>query len=356
MPKEYTHWMIAGSIADTLPEDIIKGAISAFPRLYFLGSVFPDAAMYYISGPKKDEFKKISDYMHAQDGGNPFRFLKPFFQTINNAINNTDNAGVVAKSVFAQPLVAKAALSFAFGICVHIITDAVFHPLVFYLTGSANTKDLNAIVRHRQFEAELDLYYMAKKRNINKKQSASQEKLNILKKDAKSVKRLYRNIKIPFKYYIKMAHTVFLQAAHITEAETTSCIRQAGRFQNLFLSRFFRLVILAGGAAGLAGKDITEAFYPLYRKSSGFFQKEIIYRHPVTGEEHLTSIESLENECIKKARVYCPEIEKLYQFPNSVADPVGPSPITGIELSKPEQIQYQHPDPDGVIAMVKSTK
>lgn len=121
MPKEYTHWLIAQKILEEpsgpSPAGPVMEAVHSFPYCFLLGSVTPDTPFYYLYGQNKETFKKIALQTHGEEKFDSFVSLKEILRRYRLEI--------------PPPL-----LSLFAGTACHVITDALFHPLVRVLTGT----------------------------------------------------------------------------------------------------------------------------------------------------------------------------------------------------------------------------
>ena len=121
MPKEYTHWLIAQKILEApsgpSPAGPVMEAVRSFPYCFLLGSVTPDTPFYYLYGQNKETFKKIALQTHGERENDSFVSLKEILRRYRLEI--------------PPPL-----LSLFAGTACHVITDALFHPLVRVLTGT----------------------------------------------------------------------------------------------------------------------------------------------------------------------------------------------------------------------------
>ena len=144
MPKETTHQYLAEFIAkeitvsDEFPK--VSELLKAAPNLFIMGSVAPDSIFNYTKGPAKEFFSNYAAYSHGKspeicENGGLFGFLGRFAET---------------------GLPTGPALSFGLGAVCHLSADIIFHPPVFYFTGTDSMESNEAMVRHLQFESELD--------------------------------------------------------------------------------------------------------------------------------------------------------------------------------------------------------
>lgn len=121
MPRELTHWLIAEEAADRLADGPLSAAISCNRDAYLLGAVAPDSAFYALLGRQHEVLQRIAAAVHGADGHDSLRWV-PTHAT-------------------------EAGWAFVAGACTHLATDAVFHPFVYYFSGSWRAEQ--APVRHR---------------------------------------------------------------------------------------------------------------------------------------------------------------------------------------------------------------
>ena len=138
MPRELTHWLIAGEAADRLPVGRLSDAIRAHRDVYLLGAVAPDSPFYALIGRQHDVLQRVASAVHGADG--------------------RDTLGWVPDSATAV------GWAFIAGVCTHIAADAVFHPFVYYFSGSWKAEDprvrYRATIRHVRLETAIDEYHV----------------------------------------------------------------------------------------------------------------------------------------------------------------------------------------------------
>jgi len=167
----------------------------------------------------------------------------------------------------------------------HVVVDAVFHPLINYLTGSYYEPDLKqqSINRgnHREFEVYLDWWCLARKR---------------------SPKESY--IEIPAKLIGTRVNLIADMLAGTTDLSALLWIQSfndISSMQKKFHSNKYG--ILAKMAAVVMPKKYAE-FEPLFafgrRKAPMSFDSPFKYRCPVTGQERNESISDLYGSAVTK--------------------------------------------------------
>ncbi|MCX7982734.1 MAG: zinc dependent phospholipase C family protein [Syntrophales bacterium] len=147
MPKEVTHWLVAKETAKSLEGTPAGDAANIYPHSLLLGAVFPDI-MFYARGRNRMH----AHYYHGWEGRDTNYLLRQAAKRLNG-------------------LESTAWLSLLVGMISHVVTDTVFHPLVYYVTGNYEAKSDRernlAIMAHRQFECLLDVFF-ARRENLPK--------------------------------------------------------------------------------------------------------------------------------------------------------------------------------------------
>lgn len=143
MPKEITHWLVAEEAFLSLPEksNLFK-AIKSHPNLYYCSAVLPDTPYYCLTG-RCTPIKKATNHLHCQQ----------------------ENGFATLAAITRRPALLnfQAELSLLAGLVTHLIADAVFHPLIFFLCGNDTVKDDSEVTAcHRRLETRLDQFYLKK--------------------------------------------------------------------------------------------------------------------------------------------------------------------------------------------------
>lgn len=144
MPKELTHWHVArGALHSDIPGQV-REIITDNPELFYLGAVAHDIPFYDLSQPPETSIERIGELLHGVNGEN----------TLLPLIDFTEKSLALRSAQYL--------LSFILGMLTHYITDSIFHPMVYYLSGNYYDKDNNlrskAIFRHRLLETAIDLW------------------------------------------------------------------------------------------------------------------------------------------------------------------------------------------------------
>lgn len=285
MPKEWTHWILADACRKRLADGPLKSALEAQPDLYLLGSVLHDSP-YYLSD--RDSGKRVSDKLHGRFGYDTFR---PF-RVLSPRVFELDGMGQAGSVRCRDP---RLAAVLAGALC-HIAADTVFHPWVFYRTGSADTPGDDGrgrwLYRHRDFETALDQFLAGA---IGR--PAGERGVRILASVPGAV---------------TAAAAFWSEVQPCDEKRAAAVLDRHGQLQGLFTSPSARL---AAGATGLVSgsgtdKDPTALFYG--RKSPYTFslKESFSFRHPLTGEGVETTLEGLMEQVISRTLSWLAVLEE----------------------------------------------
>ena len=144
MPKELTHWHIA---RDALQRGVpvkVGEIIASNPALYYFGAVAHDIGFYDLSRPFEDRIGSVANQLHGVDGENT---LVPLSETMETALCQNNK---------------QALLAFLLGMLTHFVADSTFHPMVYYMSGNYFAEDPGdrgkAVFRHRLLETAIDLW------------------------------------------------------------------------------------------------------------------------------------------------------------------------------------------------------
>lgn len=145
MPNYITHWLIADRTAAALGDTVFNGPVSRYRHCLLIGAVFHDALYYLPSGSAVAKFSRIASRLHGKNGEDTYDLLNKLTE-------------VVRKGEGGEELTA-----FLAGLACHIMSDAVFHPFIFFHTGRVNAKNKGSASRatqaHRRLETILDLHF-----------------------------------------------------------------------------------------------------------------------------------------------------------------------------------------------------
>lgn len=133
MPKELTHWWIAGEAVRRLPLDRpTRHLLEEQQDPYLAGAVLPDTLLHLLHGPQGQAARRLADRFHDSQG---------------------HSYGPLLSFLARTPDPTPAQQACLLGIATHIETDIVFHPFVYAQTG-------NDLGRHYRIETDLDLWLL----------------------------------------------------------------------------------------------------------------------------------------------------------------------------------------------------
>jgi hypothetical protein len=216
MPKELCHWMIARQAArqlDATAAPSTRAAVQACPEAFLLGAVAPDGPFYL---PGDARVVAIASLLHGQGAADAYAPVKRVIA-----------AGSAGASV------PPAAIAFAAGVLCHFAADTVFHPAIFYFTGSSAhassaVKDAY-LFRHRAFETAMDLQLLAEHgRGLERRLDRLLDQA-LARPDAGEI-------------IAAAARCHATSGQPPAEAEAARILEQAGKTQRLFFSRTLRVL------------------------------------------------------------------------------------------------------------------
>ncbi|MDY7002243.1 MAG: zinc dependent phospholipase C family protein [Thermodesulfobacteriota bacterium] len=319
MPKEITHRLIAGATASLLADTPWKEPLAACPNCLALGSVFHDI-LFYPAGPSAPKgFKNIAAVLHGRDGQDTFAVARRILARVPAEDN-------------PAPL-----LAFLAGIITHIHADAVFHPLVYYLTGNDQNPDPGkrdkATAGHRCFETLVDLYFCG---------------LENVKKF--SLTPVARNLEAPAETLFTAAYENMPEAkgrkAELV-ARTTACLKSFAKLHDIFARQGLASFMYA--AYGLMPRKLKKnaaLFYaPRLLSFLPRLEREITYQNPVTGEEQRAELTTLFDRAVRMSADFCGLVSEVLAGRSRAKDlPKGPSLETGLVGPQPKPRFFSNQD------------
>lgn len=142
MPKDVTHWLVAGRTRELLRGTGFGLAMERCPNACLLGAVFHDV-LFYLTGTHPKSLVLLPDTLHGLNGEDTFAVL-------------------TWQAEGSDPARATFRASFLAGLATHVMTDALMHPLIFFHTGNYYDRDdaarTNAVRRHRALESLVDIH------------------------------------------------------------------------------------------------------------------------------------------------------------------------------------------------------
>ncbi|WP_319576343.1 zinc dependent phospholipase C family protein [uncultured Desulfobacter sp.] len=274
MPKEITHVTLAEQVRRVLPETSkFFQPVQTLPFVFLIGAVCPDSPFYYLAGPQKKLVQALANPFHRPNK----EALLPVLKFLNH---------------HRTPW----ALALAAGTVSHIMSDTIFHPLVYYYAGM-NGIHSGATARHRYFETAMDVhfqYLFREKTRLHK----------IIRQAKMSKQKLYQLMAGPF----------------LPQHPKTSFVKHALQWHST-VHALFCASLIRKGTIKMAGTS-----HPLPDSSAGliypfskpcflpFFSDRLEYRHPCSGSFYATDLLTLIRESVNATLAVLDTIDQAMEI------------------------------------------
>lgn len=270
MPKEITHLITADEVLMRLRRNV-RTEIEQHRRLYDLGSTSPDLFYYDVPLPfESSSLEEVAEQIHGRSG-------------------EDNSAHILWMLDEVKRTALPGAFAFVAGYLTHTSADAVFHPMVYSMTGNYFDPDPHerrkARARHRVVETSLDLYLLEKRRIT----------LN--------------DFNLPHRLRVERRHMQIFQELYAPSFGGAGSPVAADAMRRALrkFSWMLRLMVSSRMSAGLAqldrlvsGRllDFVNLFYPA-RRSGLDFETRKKTPHPVTGKPYDRNIDRLLARAVK---------------------------------------------------------
>jgi len=275
MPKERSHLLVAGEILEQLNNQPLQQIINRHASAYYLGAIAPDLKSYDVFD--RAEFPFVADFIHNQVETKNSGLLFKMLSKLKPGSSHSEEIMV-----------------FILGYITHAVSDAVFHPLIFYFTGNLYDPDpqqrAHSLASHCYFETVLEVaLFRSAGKDLNdfsparlcQTTPARQRGIfryfsSILAEECgENEETLYRGMNDSFSIFLKL-----------TRWFTQPFFYYLARVVNLLTLGQWQKYI---GVFHPPGKQVID---PL-------FTTRIEFKHPFTGENIITSVQSLNEKAIK---------------------------------------------------------
>ncbi|MDQ7096826.1 zinc dependent phospholipase C family protein [Desulfosporosinus sp. PR] len=271
MPKELTHWHIAGAaVQKGIPAQLGKMIVSN-PALFYLGAIAHDIAFYDLSQPPEARIERISNQLHGVDGENT---LLPLIAMMEKALCRNE---------------AEALLAFLLGMLTHFVADSTFHPMVYYMSGNyfANSaaEREKAVFRHRLLETAIDLWL----ETVDPLEYPS-DLIHLWREAGEAGRQALRLLVEHYTYNGDKSVPAHFKIAW----------RNHRFLQTAFRWSTPRLILTLYRRFGNPAAEKEEALFYPQRFDLAFFDSALHWLHPVTGEAYEMSLGQLFDGAVEK--------------------------------------------------------
>lgn len=306
MPKEITHWLIAAHVADGLKGGILGNAVASNHCCLRLGAVFHDALFYLPKPSKAAHFLALAYQLHGTKGEDTYDIVRK----LAVATINSNRPG---------PLMA-----FLVGIVSHIYADALFHPLVYSLTGNHSDPDpaqrTKAIQAHRRYETLMDLCFCGGLQDLKRY----------------SLKQYLKRAEVPPPHLFDNALATLAREKGLPDLSSAvvTAFRNFAIMQSLYKNQILSgLLYRMERFLPYGLKEISTLFYsPQLTAKLPKLSVVISYQNPVTGQALSQSLRKIFDTAVEKSVAFCRIIEPaiMQKLPLQLTER-GPSLEAGLE-------------------------
>jgi hypothetical protein len=291
MPKEITHWILAERVLDELDENSrLSGIIRANHSAYLSGTVLPDTLLHLFRGPHSRVALQLANRFHDATGNS----FAPLIQA------EVRHAGGLPHNLFACLL----------GVISHMLTDSVFHPYVYALSG------VNDIGVHYRLETAIDVYFLhcgntPPVRRVDE----------LITPETRQV-------------LVDTAAMLFDPDGELPRTALEQALALHCRFQAMYDRTWWKIAAtILGSLLGSPFREQRHLFYPL--DASGTDHLKLIdsireWRHPVSGAMSKTSLDELAEETVQQTVAVFRRIDERGSLAAALNDPPGANLLTGL--------------------------
>jgi hypothetical protein len=277
VPKELTHWHIASASVQRIVPGQLGSMISRNPALFYIGAIAHDIAFYDLSKPSDVSIERIANQLHGVDGENT---LLPLIEIMETALCKNER----------EPL-----LVFLLGMLTHFIADSTFHPMVYYMSGNYFAETLEdrekAVFRHRLLETAIDLWLETVDPLVYP--------VNLIHLWREAGDRGQGALQLLIEYYTHCKDKDDKMNINI-QAHFKTAWRNHRFLQTAFRCSTPRRLITLYRLFGHPSAEKEEALFYHQQLNLSFFDSELQWFHPVTGEPHQMAIGQLFNAAVEK--------------------------------------------------------
>jgi len=315
MPKYITHWILAEKVYLNMDADsAMKKIIKPHKNIYMAGAVILDTPFYLLYGRDGKRMNQLAEGVH-DTVSNSYRILVEMLKSYKD---------ITPDEVMALLL----------GIITHIHADAVFHPFVYYFSGTG-VSDKKERERHHILECYMDLY---------------------LKHEFKHpVPELFsdvmRNIEMKKAKFLEALSNLFSVDLRTDPNSLSKAVRMNALLQGLFDKNLLRMILeMLNHLPGVNLIDYISHFYPHPKPDpKTLFPHEFEYRNPVTGEKKSGSVMALAEQTIQRIEEIFYFIEnhcKKKSLSEVFLNLTGPNLYTGLNEAQKKDMRFFNTEKD----------
>jgi hypothetical protein len=289
MPKELTHWLLAGrSLAGLEATSHLSVLIRENRALYLAGAVLPDTLMHLFGGPHGPTALALANRFH-DTGGNSYEPL------------------IRIEEAYGAEGIPDGFLACLLGVLSHMQADIVFHPFVFAHGGLRDNG------RHYRVETAIDCHF------------SRQDAVFPAKRLEALMTPSIRTELATISAYL------FDPGGSLPRQSLEHALMLHCRIQALYDRTHWKIVarLLACLPVPLF-RHAQHLFHPLVRSGNGPVVLFGNWRHPVTGEERTDTPDDLAQEAVRRTVALFERIDAHGGMKGALGVPPGENLLTGL--------------------------
>ena len=328
MPREIVHWAVLDQGTSQLQASgapQVHECLVRYKSAAYLGAILHDAPYYYRFGGKS--FEAVAEWLHGRHGEDTFVPMRELANEIQSATCSLEER--------------IAHWAMLFGMISHMVTDTVFHPMVFYFSGDyydpRPEQREDARARHRLLEVYLDSWFRAHKGPFLHEGDISA----VCRALVQETPQLYRILDASLG-----AKTVSRRFSRPVQGEWHDAVWYQAFIQKLCRAQFPGAVTSILNRASKGSLRAIEAISSYGRNyPHPVFDNALDYRNPVSGEHRITTVTELLADAAAEFQSICQRFEPLLAGSSTAVDEVlegiqGKSLNFGILRARPEDASH----------------
>ncbi len=318
MPKELTHWHIAHAALRRGVTTQVRKIINCNPAMYYFGAIAHDIAFYDLSKPTEANLERRANQLHGVNGENT---LEPIIEMMERALSQNHQ---------------DTQLAFLLGMLTHFVADSTFHPMVYYMSGNYFAVDAEerekAVFRHRLLETAIDRWL-----EVADPIDYPLNLMDLWRDTGKAGRQAFELLE---GYCAKLGDKHSL--AHFEKAW-----RNYRLLQTAFRWSTPRRILAFYGRLGHPWVEKYEALFYTQPLNLAFFDANLDWLHPVTGELHQMTWHKLYDISVEKVISMFDLLnsEAIEQWPQLLSELQPLSLDSGLPLVPVTQMKYFRTEP-----------